>query len=258
METGTVLLETALGLFASRGHDAVGVQEIAESAGVTKPTLYHYFGNKMGLLKTLLQLHYDGLTQEIGRAAGYRGDLPATLRRVAAAYFRFSTRDPLFDRMQLSLFFALHRGDAFGQVASLNEEQFTLIEGVFLQASRDHGNTKGRHKVYGASFLGMINTCIGLALNGFLVLIDPLLERAVRQFEHGIYSQAATMEHWVTTAPHPDLPGAVRPVDGIRRGSEALRHEQLAFAQARRADGRGLDQRLIECRRDHSGDPRPR
>ena len=188
MNTRTVLLEKALGLFASRGYDAVGVQEIVESAGVTKPTLYHYFGNKLGLLKALLRLHYDGLTREMAPAAEYRGDLPATLRRVAAAYFRFSTRDPLFYRMQLSLFFAPHHSDAFGQVASLNEEQFTLIEGIFLQASADHGNMRGRHRLNAASFLGMINNCIGLALNGFLVLTDPLLESVVHQFEHGIYS----------------------------------------------------------------------
>ena len=33
------ILETALELFYARGYDAVGVQEIAEKSGVTKPTL---------------------------------------------------------------------------------------------------------------------------------------------------------------------------------------------------------------------------
>ena len=51
----TGLLHSALTLFATRGYDAVGVQEIVENAGVTKPTLYHYFGNKLGLLETLLE-----------------------------------------------------------------------------------------------------------------------------------------------------------------------------------------------------------
>lgn len=47
---------------------------------------------------------------------------------------------------------------------------------------------KGRHRLYAASFLGTINNCIALALNGFLTLDNALLERAVHQFEHGIYS----------------------------------------------------------------------
>jgi len=188
MDNRAAILDKALGLFASRGYDAVGVQEIVDVVGVTKPTLYHYFGNKLGLLRTLLESHYERLNQEVGSAAEYRGDLPLTLRRVVTAYFHFSTRDPVFYRMQLSLYFAPSLSEAFQEVVRLNDYLFRLIEGIFLQASRDHGNMKGRHTLYAASFLGMINNCIGLALNGFLVLNDALLERAVHQFEHGIYS----------------------------------------------------------------------
>ncbi len=41
-DTRARILCHALQLFASRGYDATGVQEIVEAAGVTKPTLYHY------------------------------------------------------------------------------------------------------------------------------------------------------------------------------------------------------------------------
>ena len=188
MDTRKEILERALALFASRGYDAVGVQEIVEAAGVTKPTLYHYFGNKLGLLRTLLESHCEKLNQEVRRAAEYHGDLPLTLRRIASAFFLFSTHEPVFYRMQLSLYFAPNHSEAFKEVVRLNDTQFQLIENVFLQASRDHGNMKGRHQLYAASFLGMINNCIGLSLNGFLELDNPLLERVVHQFEHGIYS----------------------------------------------------------------------
>ena len=188
VDTREELLKWALTLFASRGYDGVGVQEIVESAGVTKPTLYHYFGNKLGLLRALLESRWAALSSDVGRAAEYRGDLPLTLRRIASAYFRFSAQDPAFYRMQLSLYFAPDHSEAFKEVARMNEQQFRRIEGVFLQASRDHGNMKGRHTLYAASFLGMINNCIGLALNGSLTLTDALLEKAVHQFEHGIYS----------------------------------------------------------------------
>ena len=43
MDNRARLLDCAQDLFAARGYDAVGVQEIVEAAGVTKPTLYHYF-----------------------------------------------------------------------------------------------------------------------------------------------------------------------------------------------------------------------
>ena len=53
MDNRETILETALDLFYTRGYDAVGVQEIAERSGVTKPTLYYYFKSKYGLLEQL-------------------------------------------------------------------------------------------------------------------------------------------------------------------------------------------------------------
>ena len=50
MDNREKILNCALELFHARGYDAVGVQEIAETAGVTKPTLYYYFRNKRGLM----------------------------------------------------------------------------------------------------------------------------------------------------------------------------------------------------------------
>jgi len=47
------LLHAALEPISRKGYDAVGVQEIAEAAGVAKPTLYHFFGSKGGLLEAL-------------------------------------------------------------------------------------------------------------------------------------------------------------------------------------------------------------
>jgi AcrR family transcriptional regulator len=44
------LLAAATRLFADRGYDRTSVQEIVESAGVTKGALYHYFGSKEDLL----------------------------------------------------------------------------------------------------------------------------------------------------------------------------------------------------------------
>ena len=47
---------------------------------------------------------------------------------------------------------------------------------------------RGRDKAYAATFLGMINTYVGLALNGYATLDDQLIYQAVHQFMHGILS----------------------------------------------------------------------
>jgi TetR/AcrR family transcriptional regulator len=182
------ILTQALELFAERGYDAVGVQEIAAAAGVTKPTLYHYFGSKAGLLEILLSSHFDLFIECVRSAALYRGDLPLTLTNVAQACFTFARQDPAFYRFQLSMNFAPPESDPAKVMRQFNENQYELIEHIFIQATNDHGNMRGRHQRYAVTFRGIIDTYIGLFLNGYIHLNDEVMVQAVHQFMHGIYS----------------------------------------------------------------------
>jgi AcrR family transcriptional regulator len=188
MDNRTVILDAALTLFAAKGYDGVGVQEIVEAAGLTKPTLYHYFGSKQGLLQALIELHHAPLEREIFAAAVYHGDLPATLETLARAFFNCARRDPVYYRMQLSFFLAAPDSEAYRQIAPRGAAQRGAVEALFAAAVKDHGNMRGRHTLYAAAFIGSLNTCAGLWLNGALDLDDELPRRLVRQFQYGIYS----------------------------------------------------------------------
>jgi TetR/AcrR family transcriptional regulator len=175
-------------LFAARGYAAVGVQEIVEAAGVTKPTLYHHFGNKVGLLRTILQEEFAAMAVRVSAAAAYRGDLSGTLRAVAGAYFAYADERPEFYRLMLLLWFCAPDSEERSVSSNLFQFQQAMLEQLFQDAARDHGNMKGRHRAYAATFLGMVNTYIGLRLNGHLRLDHQVTERAVHQFMHGILS----------------------------------------------------------------------
>ncbi|MEJ2050834.1 MAG: TetR/AcrR family transcriptional regulator, partial [Calditrichota bacterium] len=47
-------------LFAERGYNGVSMRELSESTGLSKPTIYYYFGNKEGIYTALVEtgLHY--------------------------------------------------------------------------------------------------------------------------------------------------------------------------------------------------------
>jgi AcrR family transcriptional regulator len=49
------LLIAAVRLFARKGYAATSVREIVEGAGVTKPALYYYFGNKEGVFLAMME-----------------------------------------------------------------------------------------------------------------------------------------------------------------------------------------------------------
>jgi TetR/AcrR family transcriptional regulator len=188
MDNREKLLEGALELFASRGFDAVGVQEIAEFANVQKPTLYHYFGSKTGLLQTLLQEHLTPFLDEVEKAATYDHNVLMTLRAVVQTYFSFAQSNASLYRFMLALWFAPPTSESFKIISDLNQHQQEILETLFLNASLDHGNMKGRQKAYAATFLGMINTYVALGINGYAELDQSLVQNAVHQFMHGIFS----------------------------------------------------------------------
>lgn len=188
MDNRETILEGALQLFAARGYDAVGVQEIVEAAGITKPTLYYYFGSKRGLLDALLQERFASLRSRVEAAADYHRDLPLTLTRLVSTFFALAREQPAFFRLQLTLWFAPPYSEAWQAVAPWHAQQQALLEALFTRAANDHGNMRGRQRAYAATLLGMIHTYIGLALNGYVELDEPLVQQAVHQFQHGIYS----------------------------------------------------------------------
>ena len=188
MNNRQTILTCALELFASNGYDDTGIQEIVDAAGITKPTLYYYFGSKRGLLDCLLEEHFKQLNAAIKTASVYHADLTATLDRVAEAYFRFARENQKWYRMQLSMWFAPEGSESYQAVAILNVEHYQILENLFLQAAHDHGNMKDRQRAYAATLLGMLNTYIGMAFNGYVELNDSLRRQAVHQFMHGIFS----------------------------------------------------------------------
>ena len=81
------ILQSALGLFTQKGYDATSVREICEAAGITKPTLYHFYKSKDGVYRALV----DGVLEEFRRTLLAELEAPGTtaecLKRVARAYF---------------------------------------------------------------------------------------------------------------------------------------------------------------------------
>ncbi len=188
MDNKTLLLDVALQTFSARGYDAVGIQEIVDQAQVTKPTLYHYFGSKTGLLDAVLARDFADLLTQVEEACDYNHDLVLNLTQLARVYFRFASNHEAFYRMQLSMQFAAPDSEPQAAVSAFNLKQHQLLEQLFLQATVDHGNMRGRHSIYAASYLGMLNTYISLAMNGSIHLGEDVIYRAVHQFMHGIFS----------------------------------------------------------------------
>ena len=185
MDNRTRILDCALQLFAARGYDAVGIQEVVETAGVTKPTLYHYFNSKRGLLDALLETQFADFAQTLRQSAAPADNLPIVLENIIRVYFNFALQQPQFCRMRLSMYFAPPDSEPNQAVLAYTTEQYEIIENLFGQALSHMFN---RRQMYAAAFIGTIDTYIGLFLNRKVELNDALARQAAHQFMHGIYS----------------------------------------------------------------------
>lgn len=181
-------MKQALILMADQGYNAVGVQAVVDQAGVTKPTLYHYFGSKRGLLEAILEEYFEPIISDVEKAAAYTGDLSRNLDTLCKTYFRFAQARPAFFRMKLSMYFAPPQSEPYQAVRPLYHREYRVLEEMFLQATAHHGNMRGRHRRYAATFLGTIHNHVSLFLNGAVELNDETAYMAVHQFAHGIYS----------------------------------------------------------------------
>ena len=59
----TLILDTALKLFAHRGYGATSVRDIAEEAGLSKGNVYHHLEDKESIFRALLDRYFDAMSQ---------------------------------------------------------------------------------------------------------------------------------------------------------------------------------------------------
>lgn len=74
LSTGERVHRAALRLFATHGFDGTGIRKIAEEAGITVASLYHYVGTKEDLLERMMSESMSELLTPAKAAAERAGD----------------------------------------------------------------------------------------------------------------------------------------------------------------------------------------
>jgi TetR/AcrR family transcriptional regulator len=183
------ILSSALTLFSQRGFSAVSVREITEMAKISKPTLYYYFGNKEGLLRTIIAENFEPFLSVLEAASSYHGDLPLSLDKVVDVYFNFAEKNPVFYCLLLTLENAPSQSEAYEVVAPFLDRQYQLLETLFEQAVENHGNMEGRKYLYAMGLLSLIHSVIARFYRSKEESLSAQLKFDItRQFSYGIYS----------------------------------------------------------------------
>lgn len=94
---------TALDLFSRKGYEGTSVRELCEAAGITKPTLYHFYGSKEGVYRALVDGALEEYRRTLLRQLATPGRARERLRRVARGHFEYALQNRGLMRFILSL-----------------------------------------------------------------------------------------------------------------------------------------------------------
>ncbi len=196
MDNRTRLLQCANELFYEKGYDAVGVQEIVARAGLTKPTLYYYFGSKKGLLEALVAERFErlrGMYQDLD-ARSLRNDLriEEALHWLADIFCGFFEQDRHFYMLMMALFYSARGNEAYQTIKPYIVEFYDMVVRIFDRAANQLGNMNGRQRQFAIGFVGTISSYFLLHYEH-----DPAeqenvdrqqISALVNQFMYGIFS----------------------------------------------------------------------
>ncbi|MFC7848969.1 TetR/AcrR family transcriptional regulator [Arthrobacter sp. NPDC057388] len=93
------LLAAAQEVFVANGYHGAAMDEIAETAHVSKPVLYQHFPSKRELYLALLDSHLEALTELMLGAMNSTTDNKERVKAVMRAYFRFIDSDDQAHRL---------------------------------------------------------------------------------------------------------------------------------------------------------------
>ncbi|MDY3250095.1 MAG: helix-turn-helix domain-containing protein [Candidatus Choladocola sp.] len=192
MENKMLLMQCAKELFYAKGYDAVGVQEIVDRAGLTKPTLYYYFGSKLGLLKTLLETKLQEFDLLVEESMKMDQDIRATLYWLAKTYCNFFDKDREFYMLMMALFYSARENEAYQAIKPYVTAFYDNVVEAFENASDQLGNMNGRQRQFAIGFTGTINHFLLLQCEADpehkKEISEQQIINLVNQFMYGIFT----------------------------------------------------------------------
>lgn len=150
-----IVVETARKLFMEKGKDGVGMQEIADSAGVNKGLLHYYFKSKNNLFKEIFVDQFNSIYGTINDILQAETSLDEKLAAIIDRYF-----DVLLNQPKLPSFvlFELNKHpEMAGELAASMDLQKTiyLLNEAFVQ-NRITSNPQFAFQV----LLNIISLCV--------------------------------------------------------------------------------------------------
>lgn len=184
------IIQKALDLFAKEGYENTSAQKIVSELGITKPTLYHYFGNKEGLLRSLLDEYTQSFFRELNQHTQYNQDIIYTMEQLVVFYIHYAKNHPIYYRLSRNLRYSPLESQSYHIVSDYFKKEFEVINHLFQRIALHHTGLTDKSKEITYTFLGHIDGYITYHIeeNTLNEITDHECRRLSKQFLYGIFS----------------------------------------------------------------------
>ena len=150
-----LIISTACKLFADKDYQHVCMEEIAQTAGVGKGTIYIYFSSKEDLYFSIIRYRLGNLLEILEKAYSGRVDTIKNLRSFVIHIHKFMTKHPFFYRLWKKEEGSIDSADDAG-IFELKEQIYRMVMAILKQGQeegvlREHLN----HELVAHLILGM-------------------------------------------------------------------------------------------------------
>jgi AcrR family transcriptional regulator len=158
------LLSAAMDLFNRRGYASTTVREIVLAAGVTKPVLYYYFGNKEGIYVELMQSPLKEFGRLLAEAAGERGTTRARVLSLCDRVFALFEKNIPTVRLMNAIYYGPPQGAPFIDIEAVHLQFQALLKRVIQEGVRKGEIRKGRTEESMWAVIGALNIAMEVGL----------------------------------------------------------------------------------------------
>lgn len=180
------ILACAQRLFYEKGYDCVGVQEIVDAAGITKPTMYYYFKSKQGLLECLLDQGANQLVNGLKQTTDVQGEYQEILYNVVVTYIELAVKNKEIYLIIISLFSSARDNEAYIAAKPYLAKLLHVIRTFFVQYANEQAHLKGKEDFFAISLTGVINYYLLVyferGASKKALLDEEMIQNIVKQF----------------------------------------------------------------------------
>lgn len=190
MNKKTQILQKALMLFATEGYEGIGVQRIVTEVEVTKPTLYHYFGSKEGLLQSIYETYFEQVLQIYKKSLPFQQDLIGTIQKLIEEYVGFAKANEAFFWLMNHLRKGPLNSQSYSIVKPYHDQERQLLIELFHEVSNFHTNLKGQEEFLAINMLSLMNGFLEIKIsdNTIQAMNNEDIHKLTKQFLYGVFS----------------------------------------------------------------------